>query len=194
VAIKLTQSMSATLAFELADRLADRLIIAAVNFDLFPMLAKHYDNIQWSGDWITDSIQSPEKPYGIEFLDLLSKKQIDKALKVYWQMKPLVDGINELQGRLILLHNGLHPYAHYKYIQFITGGNGGLIPLKPVPHMPSLDAKGRETIRNNFVQAGITPAPGSEEEFIVGRAAYARGVRASQFTNKPMYVPDAAGS
>jgi len=186
VGIKLTHPMSAALAFEICERLADRLIIGPCNFDHIPVLGKLYRSVQWSGLWITDSLQSPEKPYAVEMWDLVIKGRMSDAMKVYWQMQPLIQGIYALQAPL-LLHES-HPWAHMKYLQWVTGGNGGLLPLKPAPYLPALDAAGRETIRNNFQRAGIIPVDAPEEEFLVGKAAYARGVLASELSGRPLYA------
>ena len=175
VAVKLTHPMSPAMAFELCERLSDRLILAPVNLDLVPVLAKNYKNVRWSGMWISDAIQSPEKPYGVEFMDLINKGQFTDAMKVYWQMQPLVQGIYDLQAPLLL--HGMHPWAHMKYFQWVTGGNGGLLPLKPAPYLPTLDAASRELIKSNFAKCGITPLERPEEEFMVGRAAYSDGVQ-----------------
>jgi 4-hydroxy-tetrahydrodipicolinate synthase len=75
-----------------------------------------------------------------------------------------------------------------KYFQWVTGGNGGLLPLKPAPFLPALDSQGRELIKSNFKKAGITPVDRPEEEFKVGKAAYAKGVRASQLSGEPLYA------
>jgi len=186
VGMKLTHPMTAATAFELCDRLSDRLIMGPVNFDQLPLLAKSYKNIQWSGLWITDALQSPEKPYGVEMMDLIIKGRLTEAMKVYWQMQPLIQGIYDLQAPL-LLHEG-HPWLHMKYFQWATGGNGGLLPLKPAAFEPALDSAGRDLIKSNFKKVGITPTDRPEEEFIVGKAAYAKGVRVSQLSSKPLYA------
>jgi 4-hydroxy-tetrahydrodipicolinate synthase len=186
VGIKLTHPMTVVTAFEMCERLSDRLILGPCNFDHIPLLAKHYRNIQWSGLWITDALQSPEKPYGVEMLDLVNKGRMADALKVHWQMQPLIQGIYDLQAPL-LLHEG-HPWAHMKYYQWVTGGNGGLLPLKAAPNLPVLDASGRELIKSSYKKAGITPVDRPEEEFAVGRAAYGRGIRIGQLTSTPLYT------
>jgi len=186
VGMKLTHPMSPATAFEICERLSDRLIMGPCNFDHLPVLAKSYKNVQWSGLWITDSLQSPEKPYAVEMMDLVIKGRLTDALKVYWQMQPLIQGIYDLQAPL-LLHEG-HPWVHMKYLQWVTGGNGGLLPLKPAQFLPILDAAGRETIRSNFKKAGIPLLDRPEEEFIVGKAGYAKGVRSSQLSGKPLYA------
>lgn len=186
VGMKLTQPMPAGVAFELCERLSSKLILGPVNLDLVPVLAKNYKNIQWSGQWIVESVQSPEKPYAVELMDLVSKHRISDAMKVYWQMQPLIQAIYDLQAPLLL--KGSHPWAHMKYHQWSTGGNGGLLPLKASDVLPVLDAKGRDLIKATYRKAGITPVDHPEEEFITGKAAYARGVRASQLAYKPLYA------
>jgi 4-hydroxy-tetrahydrodipicolinate synthase len=186
VGIKLTHPMSAATAFEICERLADRLIMGPCNFDHVPLLAKNYKNVRWSGLWITDALQSPEKPYAVEMLDLVIKGRMTEAMKVYWQMQPLIQGIYDLQAPL-LLHES-HPWAHMKYLQWITGGNGGLLPLKPAQYLPILDQPSRELIKGTFSKAGITPIQRPEEEFVVGKVAYAKGVRASQLSSQPLYA------
>jgi 4-hydroxy-tetrahydrodipicolinate synthase len=186
VGIKLTHPMSVATAFEICERLSDRLIMGPCNFDHIPVLAKNYKNVQWSGLWITDALQSPEKPFAVEVMDLVVKKRFTEAMKVYWQMQPLIQGVYDLQAPL-LLHES-HPWAHMKYFQWATGGNGGLLPLKPAQYLPSLDAESRELIKSNFRKAGIIPVDRPEEEFLVGTIAYARGVRAPQLAGKPLYA------
>jgi len=186
VGIKLTHPMSAATAFEICERIADRIVIGPCNFDHIPLLAKTYRNVRWSGLWITDSLQSPEKPYAVEMLDHVMKGRTAEAMKVYWQMQPLIDGIYDLQAPLLL--HGSHPWAHMKYLQWVTGGNGGLLPLKPAPYLPALDAAGRELIRKNFQKAGIVPVDAPEEEYLVGKAAYAKGIRAAELASKPLYA------
>jgi 4-hydroxy-tetrahydrodipicolinate synthase len=186
VGIKLTHPMSVATAFELCEKLSDRLIMGPCNFDHIPLFAKHYKNVQWSGLWITDALQSPEAPYAVEMMNFVIQGRMAEAMKVYWRMQPLVQGIYDLQAPL-LLHES-HPWAHMKYFQWLTGGNGGLLPLKPAPYLPALDAPGREAIRENFRKAGIVPADRPEEEFLVGRTAYEKGVRAAQLSAKPLYA------
>jgi 4-hydroxy-tetrahydrodipicolinate synthase len=186
IGMKLTHPMSAATAFEICERLSGRLIMGPVNLDLVPLLAKHYRNVQWSGQWIVEAVQSPEKPYAVEFIKLAASGRMTEAMKIYWQMQGLVRAIYDLQAPLLL--HGSHPWAHMKYFQWATGGNGGLLPLKAGRYLPVLDAAGRQLIQQNFRQAGIQPAGVTEEEFVVGKAAYAKGVRASTLADKPLYT------
>ena len=183
VGMKLTQSMPAGLAYEICDRLSNRLLMGLVNLDLVPAMGRHYKNVQWSSQWITDSVQSPEKPYGVELMTLVSKGRMTEAMKVYWQMQPLIDLIYDIQGRLL----PTHPWQHMKYYQWVMGGNGGLLPLEGRGAGPALDASARQRIRDTCKKVGIA-ADRPDEEFMVGRIAYAKGIKASDLSSKPHYV------
>jgi len=185
VGMKMTHAMPVGLAFELCERLSDRILMGPVNLDLVPVLAKHYKNIQWSSQWISDSVQSPERPYGMELFDLASKGRVNEALKVYWQMQPLIDLVYDVQG--VLLKNDLgHPEQHMKYYQWLMGANGGLLPVERRPGAPVLNAAWRKRMRDTLKKAGIT-VDRPDEEFMVGRVAYARGVRAKDLSSTPNY-------
>jgi len=186
IGMKLTHPMSAGTAFEICETLSDRLVMGPVNLDLLPVLAKNYKNVQWSGQWIVEAVQSPEKPYAVELMDLASKRQMTQAMKVYWQMQPLIQAIYDLQAPLLL--HGSHPWAHMKYQQWCVGGNGGLLPLKAGPYLPVLDGAARQLIRENYKKAGIAPVDRPEEEFLVGKAAYSKGVRGAGLADRPLYA------
>jgi 4-hydroxy-tetrahydrodipicolinate synthase len=74
-----------------------------------------------------------------------------------------------------------------KYYQWVMGGNGGLLPLDGREKVPVLDAAARRLIRDTCRQAGIQ-VDRPEEEFMVGRVAYAKGVRPSNLASKPLYT------
>jgi 4-hydroxy-tetrahydrodipicolinate synthase len=183
VGMKLTHAMPAGLAFELCERLSNRLLLGPVNLDLFPVLGRHYPNIQWSSQWISDAVQSPERPYGVELLEHIRNRRMDKAMTVYWQMQPLIQLVWDVQAELL----PAHPWQHMKYYQWVMGGNGGLLPLDGREKVPALDAASRQRIRETCRRVGIA-ADRPDEEFIVGRMAYARGVRASDLKATPLYT------
>jgi 4-hydroxy-tetrahydrodipicolinate synthase len=186
VGMKMTHAMPAGLAYELCERLSNRILMGPVNLDLVPLLGRHYKNIQWSSQWISDSVQSPERPYGMELFDLVSKGRMTEAMKVYWQMLPLIDLIYDIQARLLGADEP-HPWQHMKYYQWVMGGNGGLLPLGNNESVPVLTGESRKRIRDTAKKVGIT-LDRPDEEFMVGRTAYGRGVRASDLTSKPHYV------
>jgi 4-hydroxy-tetrahydrodipicolinate synthase len=191
VGMKMTHAMPVGLAFELSERLSNRMLMGPVNMDLAPMLAKNYPNIQWSSQWISDSLQSPERPYGNELFSLTRQRRITDAMKVYWQMQPLIDLVYEVQGRLLKFGKG-HPAQHMKYYQWLMGGNGGLLPAgreggeEGGDGAHVLTREWRKRMRETVEKVGIK-VDRPDEEFMVGRAAYARGVRAKDLSSTPNY-------
>ena len=187
VAIKLSQPLNLTTAFQICERLGDRLLVGPVNLDFVPLLAKHY-HVQWSGQWNVESVQSPQRPYAVELMQLLNARRFDEALKVYTQLEPALEAFYRLQAPLIL--KGLHPWAHMKYFQWCVGGNGGLMRKLPGAHgaVPPLDAAARERIRSTYREVGIDPVTAPEEAFVVGKAGYAAGVRIQNMADQPYYA------
>ena len=50
-----------------------------------------------------------------------------------------------------------------------------------------LDAQGRKEIRDCYNKIGIEPVAAPEEEFIVGKANYAKGIRSKHLTKIPAW-------
>jgi len=89
-----------------------------------------------------------------------------------------------------VIRKGAHPWQHNRYYQWLAGGNGGLLPRDshaPEGAIPVLDARAREGMRAAFIASGLEPTEAPEEQFVVGRAAWARGVRASDLSDLPYY-------
>jgi 4-hydroxy-tetrahydrodipicolinate synthase len=184
VAIKLSQGLNLTTAFQICERLGDRLLIGPVNLDFVTVLSKLY-NIQWSGQWNVESVQAPERPYAVEFIKLLNARHFDEALKVYAQLQPALNAFYKLQAPLII--QGVHPWSHLKYFQWCTGGNGGLVRKLNTMQVPELDASARRLIQETYRKVGIEPTAAPEDEFPVGKVAYACGLRPKDMTETPYY-------
>ncbi len=187
IAVKLTQVINPAAAYQVAERVSDRLLIGAVDMDTVPLLAKTY-HLQWSGEWAVDAVQSPEKRYAVEFLDLVSQRRMNEAMTVYWAMQPAHQAFFELQAPTLRV--GGHPWAHIKYYQWATGGNGGVLrDLKQRPdQVPTLDARGRQAIKATLRSVGITPVDLPDEAFMVGNAAFAKGARRTDLVATPQYA------
>jgi len=188
VGIKLSQALNLNTSFQICEALGGKLLAGPVNLDFVPTLAKLY-KVQWSGQWNVESVQSPEKPYAVELMKLLNAGRFDDAMKVYAELQPALDEFYKLQAPLIL--KGVHPWPHMKYFQWCTGGNGGLVrnlPSIPAGEVPILNDAARSLIRKTYEKVRITPTAAAEEEFLVGKAAYARGARAKDMSEKPYYA------
>lgn len=186
VGIKFTQELRPATALVIGERLADRLLLGVVDIELLLLLALRYP-MQWTGQWAIDSLQSPEKPWVSQFLDLLSRGEHKRATDLYWEYEPIASGFYDLQTPSLRI--GGHPWMHIKYMKWLTGGNGGLLPdLKSTPEMiPHLDATARTQCRNLFARVGIRTVNLPDEAFVVGNAAYERGVRLRDLKGMPQY-------
>lgn len=187
IGIKFTQELRPATAFTVAQRLGDRLLLGVVDLEVLLLLSLKYP-MQWTGQWAIDSLQSPEQPWVGEFLDLLRTGDGKAAAALYWRYEPIASGFYALQAPSLRI--GGHPWIHIKYMKWLTGGNGGLLPdLHATPEsIPHLDAAGRAQCRTLFSRVGIRTVDLPDEAFIVGNAAYERGVRARDLAGLPQYV------
>ena len=186
VGVKFTQSLRPATAYAVAERLGDRLLMGVVDLELMlPLSLKH--KMQWTGQWAIESLQSPDQPWVTQFLALLREGKDQKAYELYWRYEPIASSFYALQ--LPPLSIGGHPWIHIKYMKWLTGGNGGLMSdLHESPeYVPHLDAEGRAQCRAIFAKVGIKTVDLPDEAFIVGNAAYERGVRAKDLASLPQY-------
>lgn len=184
-AMKVMTTLDLANTMALYELLGNRLVIGTVNFSFTPMLVKHY-GMQWSGAWTVEALQSPEKPYFVEMLKLLKQGKFDAAMKIYWTVMP---GIRALLALMMpYLPLGLHPWPHLKFYQYCVGGNGGLLGPKLLDEGYTfvIRADERKRFRDAYRAMGIEPAA-NDEEFVIGRAAYARGLRIRDVGASPMW-------
>lgn len=175
VAMKVMTTLDLPTTMGLYELLNERILVGTVNFSFTPMLVKFYD-MQWSGAWTVEALQSPEKPYFVEMMRLLQQGKTEKALQIYWKITPAIKALYNLMAPL--LPRGLHPWPHLKFYQYLVGGNGSIGPVREdMGHTFTLTAEERQSFRDAYRAIGIEPAM-NDEEFLVGRAAYARGSRA----------------
>lgn len=191
VGIKLSHPLAIGTAFRCAEMFSQRLLVSPVNFELMPIMMKNY-GVQCSGQWSCEAIQSPEKPYAVDMMNLMMEGKYDEAFKIYHKIQPAMNDFFWLQAPCILKHTS--PWQHRKYIQWCVGGNGGLMyianPRYKHYNVPTLDQAARDHIKNWFRKIGIEPTSAPDEEFMVGKAAYARGVREADLTAVQYYNMD----
>ena len=187
VAVKYTQELRPASSFAVAERVGDRLIIGVVNLEMMLPLSLKY-KIQWGAQWGIDSVQSPEKPWVNQYLELLREGKTEQAYQLYWQYEAITSAFYEMQAPSLRV--GGHPWVQIKYMKWLTGGNGGLLSdLHETPeHIPHLTPQERAAFRENFIKAGLKITDLPDEAFMVGTAAYHRGVRAKDLAATPQYV------
>lgn len=185
--VKISQPVTLISTMQICERVADRLLVAPVNLDFVPLLSRHYP-IQWSGQWNAEAVQTPEHPLGNELIAACVAGDEKRVSEIALRIQPVVDHFYKVQAGVIA--RGAHPWQHNKYYSWLGGGNGGLLPTDPhAPEgvVPVLDAISRRQIREAFAASGLNMTDAPEEQFIVGRAAWARGIRASSMTASPNY-------
>ena len=79
---------------------------------------------QWSGAWTVEALQSPERPYAVEFFDLLRKGREDEAMQIYWSLAPALGTMARLMAPLV--PTGAYHWPQLKYFQWLSGGNGDM--------------------------------------------------------------------
>ena len=183
VAVKLTQTLNAVTAIQLCEAVADRLLVGPADLSMIPLLARQF-RIQWSGQWTVDAVQSPDRPYAVNFMRAVSEGDWPAAYRAYWELQPAYRAFSELQAPL--LHQGSHPWAHMKFHQWVVGGNGGLL-REPEEATAVLDRSGRTAIRDICRSVGIVPCEGSDDEFVVGRSNFSQGIRRADLSVMPWY-------
>lgn len=189
VGVKFTQLLRPAAAFAVAERLGGRLLLGVVDLEMMlPLALKHA--IQWTGQWAIDCLQSPETPWVGQYLDLLRQRKLQEAYTLYWKYEPAATAFYRMQAPSLAI--GGHPWMHIKYMKWLTGGNGGLLPdLKASrDHVPHLDAAARTACRQALEQVGIKTVALPDEAFVVGNAAYERGLRAKDLRALPQYTTD----
>lgn len=184
VGIKLTQWLSAAHVYECCEHLADLILVNSANLNIIPLIAKGYP-VQWTGQWNIQAVQSVDQPNAVDFMKRLNAGKLDEAMAIYWRIHPAFEAFAALQRPF--LQRGSHPWTHLKYYQWCVGGNGGLYRDVDKTDGAILDAEGRKKIRESYRSIGVRIEDRPEDEFLVGRAAYAKGVRPADLTSRPCW-------
>ncbi|GAB1269054.1 hypothetical protein NBRC116493_23070 [Aurantivibrio infirmus] len=187
VGVKFTQTLRPLTCYGIAERLGDRLLLGVVDLEIMLALSAKY-KMQWTGQWGIDSLQSPETPWVNQFLDLLRTGKNQQAYELYWRYEPIASNFFRLQEPSLRI--GGHPWLHIKYMKWLTGGNGGLLAdlNESTDFVPHLDPQGRAQCREIFHRVGIKIVDLPDDAFVVGNAAYERGVRPKDLPALPQYV------
>jgi hypothetical protein len=87
-----------------------------------------------------------------------------KAMNLFWELYPIT-----IPARDVAFQTGM---LGMKYLQWLCGGNGGIFRK---PSMP-IAQRQKDAMRAGVKATGINP-PEDEEEFLVGKVNYAKGLR-----------------
>lgn len=100
----------------------------------------------------------------VDYFNLLRSGDLDSAMKLYWQLAPARLASKNLTVQTMGGTNLVHRLM-WKYKAWLNGFNGG--PVRPP--QARLSQSQMTTLRSALVQSGITPAPGTDDDFFVGR-------------------------
>ena len=169
VAMKLG-GMDSGMILECFERFSDRLLVTSTNFGMLPMLVQTFQ-LQWSGAWTVEALQSPDKRHAVEFLNLLVAGRFDQAMQLYWFLTPALGTMLRIMAPLAA--TGAYHWPMLKFQQWLSGGNGGMT-RNPCMRLYDRDIS---AIRNGLRAVGIDCSD-PDDDFFVGRSAQA-GVRSA---------------
>ena len=157
----------------------DRLLVGCPVERYVPLLVQGF-KMQWMGAGCYEVLQSPEKPYLVQYFNLLLEGKTAQAMELYWKLAPMRNIFEQQFNQTVM--SGTYNWHAQKYYQWCVGGNGGLT-RQPAMKLHSWEA---EQIRMGYYTIGIEPRE-NEAEFWMGRANYERAL------GKPQAAAEAGG-
>jgi 4-hydroxy-tetrahydrodipicolinate synthase len=170
VAVKVGNGNAPAYTAHVFETVGDQLLVNDPMEYVWAMTVPKYGQ-QWAGAAGYDHFGTADNQRLVRMFALLRENRLDEAMKIYWETEP----IRRAQTKAFSSYAGagLYPFLFLKYWQYLVGGNGGML-RQPIHRLLEHD---RVSYREAVVASGIVPQDGPEEEFYVGRAAYARGER-----------------
>lgn len=121
--------------------------------------------VQWAGSAPYDYMQTPDNPRLVEHFNLLLDGKMKEAMELYWAMSPARDTFEAFI--MPMVETGNYNIMHWKYMTWLTGMNGGPVPLSTA----RLYEHEKARYRDGLIRSGISPRE-PDEEFYVGRVNY----------------------
>ena len=144
----------------------DKVLVSSPVERMLPLLYQAYKQ-QWMGAGCYEVLQSPEKPYLVQYFNLLLEGKWDEAMDIYWMLAPARIFFEQQFNPTAML--GTYNWTLHKFYQWCVGGNGGFT------RQPSMKIHQHEMemTRMGFRMIGIEPNT-NDEEFYMGKMNYAR--------------------
>jgi 4-hydroxy-tetrahydrodipicolinate synthase len=157
------------LAFE---RWNDRVLVSTPTVLQLPLVMSHYD-MQWTGAWTIEAFQTPNQPLVIDMLDALRAGRTEQALGIFGRLGPLFGAFGPRLARM--MPSGTYHWTFFKYLQDLSGGNGGVTR----PPAMRFGAADMAEIRGAFHACGLDVDPHADDAaFALGRSAAGKAVAA----------------
>ena len=169
------------LFYEAHRLIGDRVLVGCPVERFVPPLITGF-GMQWMGAGCYEVFQSPEKPYLVEYFDLLLNGSVDAAMEIYWKITPMRNIFEQQFNQTVM--TGTYNWYQQKYYQWCVGGNGG--PTRqPAMKIHQWEA---DAVKMGYFTIDITPRE-NDEEFFVGRTNYARMMAAAGEADGQEAVP-----
>jgi len=154
------------LAAECAKRVGEQILVNCPVERWLPLCWLTFGQ-QWIGAGCYEVFQSPQKPYLVQYFDLLRSGRWDEAMDIYWMLTPLRVMFEQQFNQTVM--SGTYHWPLQKYYQYLSGGNGGYTrqPCMKV-HQFEMDP-----LRFSMRMVGLNPEE-SDEAFYYGRMSFAR--------------------
>ncbi|CAN5299077.1 hypothetical protein BH10PSE12_BH10PSE12_23090 [soil metagenome] len=151
-------------------RCGDKILVNQPIFDWWPVSTKMYD-AKWSGGCPWHAFQTPDNPRAVKCFDLFLEGKEDEAFELFWQIAPVWQALT----RDVMTYGmgGIYNYQLWKYTQWLTGGNGGLLRM-PMHRLYDHDAL---AIKTAMQMCGIEVRDAPMEEYYIGRLNWEKGHR-----------------
>lgn len=144
----------------------DKVLIGCPVERYAPLLIQGF-GMQWMGAGCYEVFQSPEKPYLVDYFNLLLEGKTAEGMELYWKIAPARQTFEQQFNQTVM--TGTYNWQQQKFYQWCVGGNGGLT-RQPAMKVHTWEM---EMTRLAFRMIDIEPRT-NDEEFIMGRANYAR--------------------
>lgn len=144
--------------------IGDEVLIGCPVERYVPTLVLGY-GMQWMGAGCYEVLQSPEKPYVVNYFNLLQEGKVDEAMEIYWMLSPARNIFEDQFNKTVML--GTYNWHQQKYYQWCVGGNGGLT-RQPAMKIHSFETQATDMA---FRMIGINPDT-NKESFVCGRSNY----------------------
>jgi len=147
-------------------RIGDKVLVGCPVERYVPLLQQGF-GMQWMGAGCYEVLQSPDKPYLVEYFDLLMRGKVDAAMEIYWKLAPMRNLFEEQFNKTVM--TGTYNWHQQKFYQWCVGGNGG-ITRQPAMKLHQWEI---DTIKMGFYAIDIVPRD-NDQEFFVGRKSWER--------------------
>jgi 4-hydroxy-tetrahydrodipicolinate synthase len=152
--------------FDCFRRVGHKLLVQSPWERWAPLLVTQFGQ-QWMGAGQYEAFQSPEKPYLVDYFNLLLGKKIDQAMEIFWKLTPVRIMFEKQFVPTLFL--GTYHWPQHKYYQWLVGGNGGWT-RQPVMKMYQHEMEETKAAMRAIGLKLREP----DEEFYAGRVNYAK--------------------